>query len=67
MRVTITTSALGHSITADEIRTVVEYPERRTSLNARRPDARLILAVGAYDSNEPYVEARIPRRQRPAL
>lgn len=56
MRITITPSALDHSITPVEIRTVVEYPEHRVPLVARRPSARLVLAIGAYDANEPYIE-----------
>ncbi len=56
MRITIRPSALAHGITETEIRAIIEYPEYRARVAARRPDANLTVTVGAYDINEPYIE-----------
>lgn len=52
----INDSALQHGITVEEINAVVAYPELQRTMIARRPGAQLVLAVGAYDVNEPYIE-----------
>lgn len=58
MRIAIYTSAKRHGITDAEIRTVINHPELRISVDPRDPsiDADDYFHVGRAADNEPHIE-----------